>query len=1360
MAEKPTIARGVVSFATTPGDDPEDALLTAFAVTTDGVTFFDRSNQGRPTGPFELSVPPDPSVQLTSGHLVLASLPAAPSDAFDGISLRLDTDQLVLRVTQATAFAAGGATSFRDLDLTITQTKGLAPIAVAGHVTLHLLGDDLPLVPTLNGNTLRFVAEASTPTIDLGAADLELRELTVGVADDPWRDLIVLHTFDGLSTARYRDQAGLQDDDEARPGLDLVPKKPKGRGIERLGGRGVKLTGAGPLIDADDAESARTALVDRCSSAGELSVVAWIKPAVENVQGALPRRIVTLSRNESQRNFTLGQGVQNHRDAYAGRVRAGEMHNGERNSVSTVRTGGDAADTGRVKPVVLTAKTGTGPNGDLLRARLYVDGVDATNETESLHDVTGGFNTWNRGSQYRFLLGDELNGDRSWAGEIHRVALYARELTAPEVRDLSVARTAIEARVVIDNAPAPLDQPIPATFSPATGDLEAVVDQPFVIGDGLVLERLSLSWPGDGSDPTHEARLRVLGSDPLDFDVELSPSPVLRLRQPTTLTITDDDTASQPTRLGSLSLTSLSVVVDDTGDPAWTIRGQMPDGTAGATLTLADIPAPLAGPLPTVVQLVDGRVQLAVRPPEPTALVGSWALDHADLRFDKPTGRWEAAADDQDGGSGVSIAPLGRDLTLQVRRETDGTVNRLVLETPEGHAVTPDPGHLTLSRFALRSDTDPNRPWLLTLNGDLVFGEPASDVTTDVEPATLTFGSVNAALEATGAARRLSGRATLTVDEHQVYDGALSLSGHTLAITGGAIALFPDWAQPQLTADLDLSIEGGQAAGLVTSEPPTIEVEATLPGHDLRAVEVGVVATELVVRGDWPGQGPEPQQLMARMRHGELLLFGDMTVPVPAHHPLPGLTDSSGAVLAPASTMTGTIPLTWRPEWHPTGFQGNVGATITYPTTAAGGDPGGEPVSADVVTRLYNHPTAPSELLGAVMAELERTGAERFGIAGRHTADYELTVRDAIGETPAQPWISLRRTDRATGAVTTVMPALLSADHQVTSANSAPVFTFSQSGAVSELTIDLPEHPDPAEVRSHYDDLLTALVAGPALQPGAWDLLRQRIAERLPLPYDQLLAYHYGWDPAAGRVDLQVGMRLRVDVEHYQFVQASDTSARRGPTDGASFHLHVNAYDGPGSSPGTSGRRLGFGPAPAGLNTRSARANDDTAALIDLANPAFRRSHYRLVQPAGTSENPAGSALLVGADDPTKLAAATAAVDQASPDVPPGAVHLPLRGRVVVVPEIQVHVGSEPVWVPLGTTIRQVAERQGQPPPVGLAGQVDLGHVAGRSRPRRLVHEGVDSRPSHRFIDTGSYHSANGSDPFDLPLVKGDRLQF
>ena len=64
------------------------------------------------------------------------------------------------------------------------------------------------------------------------------------------------------------------------------------------------------------------------------------------------------------------------------------------------------------------------------KATLYVDGKPV-----STRDVGGDLSNWDDG--FRLALGNELTGDRPWRGDLHRVALYARDLDSSEIAQLA-----------------------------------------------------------------------------------------------------------------------------------------------------------------------------------------------------------------------------------------------------------------------------------------------------------------------------------------------------------------------------------------------------------------------------------------------------------------------------------------------------------------------------------------------------------------------------------------------------------------------------------------------------------------------------------------------------------------------------------------------------------------------------------------------------------------------------------------------------------------------------------------------------------------------------------------------------------
>jgi len=177
---------------------------------------------------------------------------------------------------------------------------------------------------------------------------------------------------------------------------------------------------------------AATKVIDTCRATDELTIEAWIKPANATPDG--PARIVTLSADLFQRNFTLGQGLWGGQpsDRYDVRLRTTET---DSNGVPSLTTPAGSLTTELSHVVYTRDSSGV--------ARIYIDGVERVSGT-----VGGDFN-WDE--SYRLALANELTGDRPWLGEFHLVAIYNRALSQAEVNQNFVAGP---------------DTPVPPTVTP------------------------------------------------------------------------------------------------------------------------------------------------------------------------------------------------------------------------------------------------------------------------------------------------------------------------------------------------------------------------------------------------------------------------------------------------------------------------------------------------------------------------------------------------------------------------------------------------------------------------------------------------------------------------------------------------------------------------------------------------------------------------------------------------------------------------------------------------------------------------------------------------------------------------------
>ena len=162
-------------------------------------------------------------------------------------------------------------------------------------------------------------------------------------------------------------------------------------------------------------------LIESIRRSGAVSIEAWIRPSNTTLDG--PARIITLSENSSNRNFTLGQ----ERDRYVLRLR----------TTKTSANGQPSLDSGnRTLSPVLTHVIYTRARGGL--ARIYINGKKNVEK-----NIGGNPSNWN--GAYRLALGDELSGGRPWLGTYYLVAIYNRDLSATEVERNFRAGPAAEA---------------------------------------------------------------------------------------------------------------------------------------------------------------------------------------------------------------------------------------------------------------------------------------------------------------------------------------------------------------------------------------------------------------------------------------------------------------------------------------------------------------------------------------------------------------------------------------------------------------------------------------------------------------------------------------------------------------------------------------------------------------------------------------------------------------------------------------------------------------------------------------------------------------------------------------------------
>ena len=147
----------------------------------------------------------------------------------------------------------------------------------------------------------------------------------------------------------------------------------------------------------------------------ELTVEAWIEPSNATQNG--PARVVSFSRDGSQRNFTLGQDG----NRYDFRLRTTTTSD---NGIPSVSTPVNTARPDLTHVVYTRDQAGI--------ARVFLNGRKVVEE-----NVTGDFSNWD--PNFRLVIGNEHSGDRVWLGKIYLVAIYNRSLHPPEIRQNFIA---------------------------------------------------------------------------------------------------------------------------------------------------------------------------------------------------------------------------------------------------------------------------------------------------------------------------------------------------------------------------------------------------------------------------------------------------------------------------------------------------------------------------------------------------------------------------------------------------------------------------------------------------------------------------------------------------------------------------------------------------------------------------------------------------------------------------------------------------------------------------------------------------------------------------------------------------------
>ena len=387
------------------------------------------------------------------------------------------------------------------------------------------------------------------------------------------------------------------------------------------------------------------------------------------------------------------------------------------------------------------------------------------------------------------------------------------------------------------------------------------------------------------------------------------------------------------------------------------------------------------------------------------------------------------------------------------------------------------------------------------------------------------------------------------------------------------------------------------------------------------------------------------------------------------------------------------------------------------------------------------------------------------------------------GSLATPPAIYFAPAARESGAITIPLPNLFNSNAEPVS--EAP-FSFTTdpfaitvadgTGGAWDFSSCSSGVPFRSTLATAYVDLLGQLE--PFLNFGApgpgniFSMLQQIISTGMPLTFAETLFYRYSYMFLTGNgaswVDLVPGMRLRIESQAYQTINPSATTPLNGfvPSGTTYAELGTNAL--------TGSAFLGFNPF---LSTAMPDVAPNTVvfstaaiggAVDIIGQSAYRLAYWRLCFPpfalasagsqgwAGTQQN----ATLIGAATRADLETATASFIANGVLSSGAAVYF--DGRTIITPEIAVILAGQRVWVPLGTTLRNVLESLTPIPYFGAAGiEVDAVRPAPLSRalaPDVTKWTGPSTAAFELTRGSGGYQYYTKwlMDSFDVPLQSGD----
>lgn len=257
---------------------------------------------------------------------------------------------------------------------------------------------------------IQLMTDSITPTqVDASlvvSKALTLYEGTLASGGNRYENnLIALYEFKTGSGDIAFDTSGV----DPAANLDLLGAR--GTDWDWFGGYGINFKTPAAMAKASTVTSPK--LHKLITATGEYSIEAWVVPGNVVQEDA---RIVSYSGSKTARNFTLGQNLYNY-EAF-GRSTATDANG----APALATADADERLQASLQHVVMTFDPVNG-------RRIYVNG-EFTGDV----DAAGGGTLGDWDNSFALVLGNEVSGDRAWAGVVRLVAIHNRALTAAQVQ--------------------------------------------------------------------------------------------------------------------------------------------------------------------------------------------------------------------------------------------------------------------------------------------------------------------------------------------------------------------------------------------------------------------------------------------------------------------------------------------------------------------------------------------------------------------------------------------------------------------------------------------------------------------------------------------------------------------------------------------------------------------------------------------------------------------------------------------------------------------------------------------------------------------------------------------------------------